>query len=104
MDTNSLIQIALQYKYQISEMGQKVWYLSLCRTTFAPTIGCNILRLEGEYKRVRRPSKNTQQGRKRSESGYLQTLKMIKRKFSIVENKKKWWDGLLFKEYNVNRW
>lgn len=88
MDTNNLIQIALQYKYRISKMGQKVWYLSLCRITIVSTLGCNILRLENEYKRVRRPSKNTQQGRKRSESGYLQTLKMTERKFSIVESKK----------------
>lgn len=104
MDTNNLIQIALQYKYHISKMGQKVWYIALCRITIVSTLGYNILRLVGEYKRVRRTSKNTQQGKKRSESGYLQTLKMTERKFSIIESKKKWWDGLLFKECNANRW
>ena len=64
MDTNNLIQIALQYKYHISKMGQKVWYIALCRITIASILGCNILRLVGEYKRVRRTSKNTQQGKK----------------------------------------
>ena len=44
MDTNNLIRIALQYKYHISKMGQKVWYIALCRITIASTLGCNILR------------------------------------------------------------
>lgn len=71
MEPNNLTQIALQYKYRVLKMGQKVLYTALCRITIASTLGCNVLILGGEYKReepLRILSKVKK--KKQSESGY----------------------------------
>lgn len=104
MQPNNLIRIALQYKYHILKMGLKVQYMALCGITMVSVLWYNVLRLEGEYKKVRRTSKNIQEGKNLSDLGYLNTLKMTERDFSTVWNTKNNGIGLLFKEYNVNRW
>lgn len=71
-------------------MGQKVGQMALRGITAVSIVGCNVLRRGGEYKTIRRTSKNSQKGKKNYlELGYLKTLKMTERDFSTVWSKRK---------------
>ena len=72
MGTNNLIPIALQCEHHILKMGQR-YHVDLHGIALVPALGCNVLRLAGEYKGIGRTCKHGQEGTKLNELGYLKT-------------------------------